>query len=237
MSPMPTAIAVRHEAPQDGPEIARLLILNPNTNPEVTHRVQQVADGFASKGLQLEVRNPSRGPFSIENPQQRSQAEREVLALLRAMPQPLPHAIVLACFDDLALHEARALTGRPVVGACEAGMAAARVISPRFSIVTTVHAALPGIRNLMERYGAGAGASAHAAGIGVAVAARAGPEALDAITEVSQRAMRDHGAEAILLASGGLAALAPSLAKRLGIPVVDGVHAAIAHALALLKST
>jgi allantoin racemase len=234
---MSTAFAVRHEAPQDGPGITRLLILNPNTNPEVTQRVQQVADGFASEGLQLKVCNPSRGPFSIENPQQRSQAEREVLALLGAIPQPLPDAIVLACFDDLALQEARALTGRPVVGACDAGISAARAISPRFAIVTTVHAALPGIRNLMERYGAGAGASVHAAGIGVAMAAQAGPEALDAVTAVSQRAMRDHGAEVILLASGGLAALAPSLANRLGIPVVDGVHAAIAHALALLKPT
>ena len=58
---------------------------------------------------------------------------------------------------------------------------------------------------------------------------------MDAISEVSRYAMREHGAEAILLASGGLAALAPSLASSLGIPVVDGVRAAIAHAASLLQ--
>ncbi len=229
-----TSISSSHAEPQDGQRVARLLVLNPNTNPEVTLRVRQVAEPFAAAHLQLEVCNPSRGPLSIENPEQRAEAEQEVLALLRALPRPLPDAIVMACFDDLALEEARALTGKPVVGVCEAGIAAARTMSPRFAIVTTVHAAVPGIRILMERYGAGAHASVHAAGIGVAVAARAGAEALEAITEVSRKAMRENGAEVILLASGGLSALAPSLASSLGIPVVDGVRAAIAHAASLL---
>ncbi len=215
--------------------IARLLVLNPNTNPEVTMRIRQVAEQFGTAYLQVEVGNPVRGPLSIEDSEQRSEAEREVLALLQALPKPLPDAIVLACFDDLALEDARALTGVPVVGVCEAGIAAARAVSPRFAIVTTVHAALPGIRVLMQRYGAGALASAHAAGIGVAAAAGAGPEALNAICEASRKAMRDDGAEAILLASGGLTALAPSLAIMLGIPVIDGVRAAIEHAAALLE--
>ena len=234
MSTQPLASPSQEEL-QDGRRVARLLILNPNTNPEVTERVRQVAEPFAAAHLRIEVCNPSRGPLSIENPEQRAEAEREVLALLHSMQQPMPDAIVFACFDDLALHEARAITGRPVVGVCEAGIAAARAMSPRFAIVTTVHAAVPGIRVMMQRYNAGSQASVHAAGIGVAAAARGGAEAMDAISEVSRYAMREHGAEAILLASGGLAALAPSLASSLGIPVVDGVRAAIAHAASLLQ--
>ncbi len=238
MNAMPYAPSVvsNHSGPQHARGIARLLILNPNTNPEVTLRIRQVAEPFANAHLQVEVCNPSQGPLSIENLAHRTEAERETLAMLRGLPKPLPDAILLACFDDLALQEARILTGKPVVGVCEAGIAAARAISPRFAIVTTVHAAIPGIQVLMQRYNAGPQASVYAAGIGVAVAAQAGAEALDAITQVSRQAIQERGAEVILLASGGLTALAPSLASRLGIPVVDGVRAAIEHAVALLNS-
>jgi allantoin racemase len=41
----------------------------------------------------------------------------------------------------------------------------------------------------------------------------------------------EDGAEAILLASGGLTGLGPTLSVALGLPVVDGVAAAIAAAV------
>ena len=214
---------------------ARVLVVNPNTNPAVTYRVRQVVEPFVHAGLQMEVCNPSRGPFSIENGVQRSEAEQAVLSLLRALPAPRPDVIVLACFDDLALHEARKLTARPVVGTCEAGISAARAHALRFAIVTTVHDAVPGIRVLMQRYGAGPQATVRAAGIGVADAARADAQALDRIVLTARAAIHEDGAQAILLASGGLTGLAPELADRLGVPVVDGVQAAIAQAVALVR--
>ncbi len=225
--------------PRPNPEHAqpaRLLVLNPNTNPEVTRRVRRVAEPFARAGLQLEVCNPPTGPFSIENAVQRCEAELTVIAWLRARPGPAPDAIVLACFDDLALHEARRLTGRPVVGTCEAGIAAARAHAPRFAIVTTVHDAVPGIRVLMARYHAGPQATVRAAGIGVADAAGASASALQRIAQTARAAIDDDGAGAILLASGGLTGLAPALSEQLGVPVVDGVQAAITHAVALLRA-
>jgi allantoin racemase len=213
---------------------ARLLVLNPNTNPEVTHKVRQVAAPFATTGLRIDVAHPPRGPLSIENATQRAEAEQEVLAVLAALPSPRPDAVVLACFDDLALEAARALTGRPVVGCCAAGIAAARSHSTRFAILTTVHDAVPGIRVLMQRYAAGPQASVRAAGVGVADAARAGSATLDTLTRTAQQAIAEDGAQAILLASGGLTTLGPELAQRLGIPVVDAVQAAVAEAAALL---
>ncbi|MCP5280493.1 MAG: Asp/Glu racemase [Rhodoferax sp.] len=203
----------------------------------MTDRVRRVAQTFARDDLRMEVCNPAHGPLSIENAAQRAQAEQMVMALLEALPPPGPHAFVLACFDDLALHQARALTGRPVVGTCEAGIAAARAVSPRFAIVTTVHDAVPGIRAMMHRYGAGPLATVRAAGIGVAAAAAAGPQVLEVILETARTTMRDDGAQAILLASGGLTGLAGDLSEQLGVPVIDGVQAAIAHAAALLGAT
>ena len=87
----------------------QVLVVNPNTNPAVTRRVHAVASGFESQGLRLEVTNPARGPFSIETPAQRVEAERETVALISERAARGYDAYVLACFDDFALDALRAL--------------------------------------------------------------------------------------------------------------------------------
>jgi allantoin racemase len=212
----------------------RILVINPNTNPAVTERVRAAAARLATADVRIDVVNPAQGPFSIEGPAERDEAERHVLALIRERRAERHDAYVLACFDDLALDEARALVSVPVVGTCESGIAAARAVSPRFAIVTTVHAAVPGIRELMRRFDAGDQASVRAAGIGVAEAADADADARRRIAQAVREAVVEDGAQAILLASGGLTGQADAVAREAGLPVIDGVVAAIERAVALV---
>ncbi len=124
----------------------RVLVVNPNTNPAVTALVAQACSPFAHANLRFDVVNPLQGPFSIENAGQREEAERQVLALVAQRCAVERHdAYVTACFDDLALQALRARMPEPVIGTCEAGIAAARTLTPRFVIVTTVADAVPGI--------------------------------------------------------------------------------------------
>jgi len=219
--------------PHDGAP-RRILVINPNTNPAVTQRVRAAAAHLASPQVVLDVVNPETGPFSIESPPEREQAERRVIELIRDSLPMRYDAYVLACFDDIALEAARALVSVPVVGTCEAGIAATRAISPRFAIVTTVDAAVPGIRELMRRYGAGDAASVRAAGIGVAAAASATDETRQRIAQTVRAAIAEDGVQAILLASGGLTGQAEDVARESGLPVVDGVAAAIERAVSLV---
>jgi allantoin racemase len=209
----------------------RVLVINPNTNPAVTQRVRDAAAGFASAAVGVDVVNPPRGPFSIETAAERAEAEREALALIARADGQGYAAYVLACFDDLALDAARALVDVPVIGTCEAGIAATRALSPRFAIVTTFDAAVPGIRALMQRHGAGPQATVRAAGIGVAAAADAGQGTMQRIVACARAAIDQDGAQALLLASGGLTGLGPALAAAVDCPVVDGVAAAISAAV------
>ena len=211
--------------------LQQVLVVNPNTNPVVTRRVRAAAAGFESPALRMEVVNPPQGPHSIETAVERELAERETLALIGSRAATGYDAYVLACFDDLALAGARAMVPVPVVGTCEAALAAARALSPRFAVVTTFDAAVPGIRVLMQRHGAGPQATVRAAGIGVAEAASAGEEAMRRLVATARAAVAEDGAEAILLASGGLTGLGPTLSVALGLPVVDGVTAAIGAAV------
>lgn len=213
----------------------RILVINPNTNPAVTARVRDVAERHAVRGVEFEVVNPKEGPFSIETPSHRAQARVHALELIQAGAGKGYAAFVMACFDDLALEEARAMVDVPVIGTCESGIAAARAVSPHFAIITTVHDAVSGIRLLMQRYGAGADASVRAAGIGVAEAASGQEATRDRFVQTVRDAVSEDGAQVILLASGGLTGQASDIAKATGIPVLDGVEEAILSSLVLSK--
>jgi allantoin racemase len=209
------------------PAPRRVLVINPNTNPLVTARVRDAAERLAGPHLCFEVVNPESGPFSIESDDDKQQAEVHALALLRQKTPQRHDAYVLACFDDLALYAARQMLTAPVIGCCEAGIAAARAVSPDMAIVTTVAAALPGIRAMMQRYGAGELATVRAAGVGVDEAARAQPVSHIRLMRAVEAAVQQDGARVILLASAGLTGQADRISQEAGVPVIDAVEAAL----------
>jgi allantoin racemase len=183
-----------------------------------------------SSTTSVTVVNPNTGPFSIETAEHRALAAPQVVSLVGQNRAHRYDAYVLGCFDDIGLFEARALAGVPVVGTCEAGIAAARTMARRFAIITTVHAAVPGIHDLLARYGAADICTVRAAGIGVADAAGNGEAAERRILAAIDQAIHEDGAEAILLGSGGLAGKAPLLRPQVPIPVIDGIQAAVTMA-------
>lgn len=222
-------VATNGEDPGGGPR--HVLVINPNTNPAVTRRIQTAAIAFETDRVRLHVVNPSEGPFSIETAVDRMEAERHAVSLFEALAPQRFVACVMACFDDLALDLLRSRTASPVIGTCEAGIAAARSISPRLAIITTFEGAVPGIRELMKKYGAGPSATVRAAGVGVAAAASAASQTIDRIIDCARRAVDEDGAEVLLLASGGLTGMGPTLSNALNHPVVDGVVEAIRAAV------
>lgn len=205
----------------------RVLVINPNTNPLVTARVREVSQHYESAQLRFEVINPESGPFSIFTDEEKQHAEVHVLELIRLHLPRRHDAYVLACFDDLALTAARQMVSVPVIGCCEAGIAAARRVSPVLSIVTTLATALPGIRDMMRRYGAGDQASVRAAGVGVDEAARSDPDSHGRLMRTVEAAVQEDGARVILLASGGLTGQAMRISREAGVPVIDAVEAAL----------
>lgn len=210
----------------------RLLVINPNSNPQVTARIADVAGRLVMPPVDIRVANPPDGPFSIETAADRAVAEPKVVELVQAACLGGGHGFVLACFDDIGVVQARRMAPGPVVDACEAGIAVARTLSERFSIVTTVAGAVGRIERLVGRFGASGSCTVRAAGIGVADAASGiGEEKLDAAI---RKALAADGASAIVLGSGGLAGRGEELSERFGVPVVDGVAAAISLCQSIL---
>lgn len=205
----------------------RLLVINPNTNPAVTRTIRDAAACVVHETTAVTVVNPATGPFSIETAEHRALAVPRVISLVSENLSAGYDAFVLGCFDDIGLFESRALTKVPVVGPCEAGIAAMRTLARRFSIVTTVHAALPGINDLLVHYGVADICTVRAAGVGVADASGNGTEARLRFLRTIHEAIEMDGAEAILLGSGGLAGKASTLQADISVPIIDAVQAAV----------
>lgn len=204
-----------------------VLIVNPNSNPAVSDLVRAAADRTLPADVQWEVVNPPDGPLSIETDRHKAEAVPRVLDLVRSAGAENYGAVVMACFDDLALAELRGEVPVPVVGTFEAGIMRARSCAGRLGIVTTFEGALPDIRRLIEKYGVSDCVSLRAAGVGVAAAAEPDASAAEKIERTVREAIERDGAQAVLLGSGGLTGWACTLSKKFEAPVIDGVESAV----------
>lgn len=204
----------------------KLLVINPNTNPAVTLRVQSAGEACATPGTRLDVVNPERGPFAIETSVDRAAAVPLVLDLIGHSPYDYD-GYVMACFDDIAVAEARLALTVPVISMAEAAIRLAAEKYRRFAVITTVNAAVPTIRRLVEAYGLGDRCSFHATGIGVSETV-AGTAAAEKALLATVELCRQDGADAIVLGSGAFAGRRQELSELFGMPVIDGLEAAIA---------
>lgn len=167
---------------------------------------------------------PDYGPVSIEGYYDEVFAIPGMIDSIRRHNHCDGH--VIACFDDTGLDAARCIAAGPVVGLCEAASIAASMLAHRFSIVTTLSRSVPALEKLTLHYGwTDRCASVRASDIPVLDLENG--HADEAIAAEIEQALRDDGAEAIVLGCAGMATLAADLSARFGVPVIDGVSAAV----------
>lgn len=210
-----------------------ILIINPNSNPAVSGLIRKVAETVLPQGVPAQVVSPQNSPFSIESDADKATVVPEVIRLVETLGAGNYRAIVMACFDDLALEQLRAKFEVPVVGTFESGLISIRSRARRFGIVTTFEGAVPGIQALLRKYGAEAEGTVRAAGLGVADAAGSDIAGAEKISRAVRKVITEDGAEAVMLGSGGLAGRAAGLSRAFGIPVIDSIEAAIRVAAAI----
>ncbi len=212
-------------------------IINPNTSSSMTRTIGAAAEKVVSPGTRITATQPANGPVSIESHFDEAISAvgvvEEVLAGERG-EDPVD-AYVVACFGDPGLLAARELTRAPVIGIAEAAFHMATLISTRFSIVTTLGRTGIIAEHLLESYGF----SHHcrrvrAAEIPVLDLEDNAELALQRLLEECRRAKEEDNIGAIVLGCGGMANLTDCLTEALGLPVVEGVTAAVKMAEALV---
>jgi len=210
----------------------RLALINPNTDPHHTEAMGGVALAALPEGCEVTAVNPERGPSSIESEADAVVAAAETAALMRALPEH--DAYLIACFGDPGLDAARERAAAPVVGIGEAAYTAATLVGKRFGVITTLPRSIPALEEAIEARGL----QPRLAGIlplhiPVAEQGAGHPDTTEAIVAAGQALASERGADALILACGGMADVARAVEQRVGVPVCDGVAfgAGVAHAL------
>lgn len=209
-------------------------VINPNTTAEMTATIDQAARDLASPGTRITAVNPAHGPVSIESHFDEAISAVGVLEEVLAGEREDTDAYVIACFGDPGLMAARELTRAPVIGIAEAAFHMASLISTRFSVVTTLGRTAIIAEHLLNQYGFRHHCRrVRAAEIPVLELEENADIAVERVIAECQRAKAEDNIGAIVLGCGGMARLTQRISDEVGLPVVEGVTAAVKLAEAL----
>lgn len=122
-----------------------------------------------------------------------------------------------------------------MLGIAEAAFHAASFVATGFSVVTTLKRTCITAEHLVHRYGFERGCRGiRGTDIPVLALEECGADTVALIEAAARTALVQDRSGAIVLACGGMAALCRTLQARLGVPVIDGVSAAVKLAEALV---
>lgn len=212
----------------------RIAVINPNTSAPMTAAIGAAARAVVSPGTEIVAVNPPMGPASIEGYYDEAFAVPGLLAEIARAEAGGAKAAVIACFDDTGLDAARALATIPVLGICEAALAAASMIGTRISVVTTLPRSVVPLEWLVRRYGMAGRAFVHAADIPVLALEEEDLTVTATLRVAIATAIETDRSDAVVLGCAGMARLAAMLSEELGLPVVEGVSAAVRFAESLV---
>jgi allantoin racemase len=212
----------------------RILVVNPNTTQSMTDKAAEAARAVAGRGTEIIAVTSQMGPVSIEGHYDGAMALPGLLAEIRKAEAAGAQAAVIACFDDTGLDAARSLATFPVLGLCESALVTAGFLCQRFTVVTTLERSRVLLENLTRHYGFGGRAKVRAADIPVLDLEDPASGAISKLRQQIELALAEDRAEAIVLGCAGMADLAHALQQEYGVPVVDGVSAAVKQAEALI---
>jgi allantoin racemase len=205
----------------------RILVVNPNTSAQMTHEIGLVAKAAASSATEVVTISPARGVPSIE-----SFAE-DIIASYHMFDAVLSRAgqfdaVVVACFYDPGVEALRELLDVPVIGIAEAAMHVASLLAPKFSVITVLKRGVHHVHEVVRRAGLESKcASVRGVELGVLDIDQDWGRARAMIEAEARAAIRDDGAEVIVLGCAGMGPLDKELQQALGLPVVDGVACAV----------
>ena len=200
----------------------RVLLLNANTNADMTARLVAMA-----RGIVPDARfTPSTARFGARYIASRAASAIAAHAALDAYARDgAGHdAVLLACFGDPGLEALREVAAVPVVGLADACGAAAARLGRRFGVVTGGAVWEP----MLTEFYAALGMSDRLAGVRTVVPSgaeiAADPErALASLEAACRDCVERDGAEVVVLGGAGLAGLAQRLEGRVPVPILCSV--------------
>lgn len=211
----------------------RLLLLNPNTTPELTDRLMRSAVTVLPNDVTLIPATASIGFPYISSRSEAQVAGTEVLRII-AEHQGEIDAAVVAAFGDPALSAARELFDIPICGMTEASMLSACSLGETFAFITfSEHLAAwykeQVVRSGLERRFSGVHTPADSFGNISNVAEDMRTSLLKLCQSVATHS------DTLILAGAPIAGLAPQIREEVEAILIDPIQAAVLQAVSLWR--
>lgn len=210
-------------------------MVNVNTTASVTEAIADAARRVAAPGTEIVGLTPRFGAESVEG------NVESYLAAVGVMDRVLAHpghydAVIQAGYGEHGREGLQELLEVPVVDITEAAAATAMYLGHRYAVVTTLDRTVPLIEDRLLLAGLDRRCVAvRSSGLAVLELEEDPERAVAAVVEQAVAAVCKDHAEVICLGCGGMAGLDRAVGDATGVPVVDGVSAAVTVAESLVR--
>jgi allantoin racemase len=204
----------------------KILVINPNSDQEMTRKIQRSADTFVSGRYEVTCVSTPGAPSFIETYEDQITAAPGIINLVKEHQEC--DAFVVACHCDPNLGVLREVTIKPVVGIGEASMKIASMLGHKFSVLAATEHSIPHKEVLIQKYHLEKNLAS------IRVPENAGTEE-ERYFRAAEKAVTEDMAEVIVLGCAGMTGLDKRLQGKLGVPVLDGVICALIIARGLVE--
>lgn len=213
----------------------RILVVNVNTTDSITQAIARQAQAAAAPGTEIIGLTPDFGADSVEGNFESYLAAIAVMDKVMSYDQPFD-AVIQAGYGEHGREGLQELLNVPVVDITDAAASTAMYVGRAYSVVTTLDRTVPLIEDRLRLSGLwDRCASVRASGLAVLELEESPERALEAIVRQAELAVSEDRAEVICLGCGGMAGLDEQIRQRTGVPVIDGVSAAVTVAESLVR--
>ena len=213
----------------------RILVVNVNTTDSITQAIARQAQAAAAPGTEIIGLTPDFGADSVEGNFESYLAAIAVMDKVMSYDQPFD-AVIQAGYGEHGREGLQELLNVPVVDITDAAASTAMYVGRAYSVVTTLDRTVPLIEDRLRLSGLwDRCASVRASGLAVLELEESPERALEAIVHQAELAVSEDRAEVICLGCGGMAGLDEQIRQRTGVPVIDGVSAAVTIAESLVR--
>jgi allantoin racemase len=212
----------------------KLLVVNVNTTKSMTRAISETARGVVAPGTEIIGLTPAVGADSVEG------NFESYLAAVAVMNAVVTYegdfdAVIQAGYGEHGREGLQELLDVPVIDITEAAAFVACLLGHKYSVVTTLDRTVPLIEDRLLLAGLNTRcASVRSSGLSVLQLEEDPDATVKAIVSEAEKAVREDNAEVICLGCGGMAGLDAAVRQATGVPVVDGVAAAVKLAESLV---
>ncbi|MBN1274103.1 MAG: Asp/Glu/hydantoin racemase [Candidatus Aminicenantes bacterium] len=199
----------------------KVLIINPNSDPEMTAAILRTARKFSRGRFEVDAKSTPGAQGFIETYEDQALSAPGMIKLLKENEKKYD-AFIVACHSDPHLDVLKEITTKPVVGIGEASMKLATMLGHRFSVLTDNPHSIPNKEVQARTY--------HLEGLLASVRApekTSGGGEMEMYGKAAKTAVEKDGAEVLVLGCAGLTGMDKKLCGKLDVPILDGVVCAL----------